>query len=180
MSSRETILRAAATLLSRNNGATMDEVAKAAGISRATLHRYFAGRKTLIKALEELGIAETERAFQAARLDEGTATEALHRVVAETESTAPLLSFLLSEDQLYLEEPSEGWQQLEDRLAALFHRGQADGEFRIDMSTTWLSDALLALIAAAAWSAQFGRIASKDYRAMVLDLFLNGARREQP
>ncbi|MEU6408227.1 TetR family transcriptional regulator [Microbispora sp. NPDC046933] len=41
---RDHVLRCAADLLSRKATATQDEIAKAAGISRATLHRHFAGR----------------------------------------------------------------------------------------------------------------------------------------
>ena len=55
---RDHVLRSAAALLTRRSTATMDEVAKAAGISRATLHRHFAGRDALVRALEALGIAE--------------------------------------------------------------------------------------------------------------------------
>ncbi len=46
---REHVLRSAADLLTRKSTATMDEVAKAAGISRATLHRQFAGRDALVR-----------------------------------------------------------------------------------------------------------------------------------
>lgn len=73
---RDHVLRSAAALLTRKSTATMDEVAKAAGISRATLHRQFAGRDALVRALEALGIEECEAALDAARLDEGTAQEA--------------------------------------------------------------------------------------------------------
>ncbi len=44
----------------------MDDIARAAGISRATLHRHFAGRDALIRALEELGIAQFAQAMDAA------------------------------------------------------------------------------------------------------------------
>src|SRR5690349_9858841 len=91
---REHVLRTAAALLTRKSTATMDEVAKAAGISRATLHRHFAGRDALVRALEVLGIAECEAALDAARLDEGTAGEAVRRLVSEIRPAAGLLAFL--------------------------------------------------------------------------------------
>ncbi len=72
---REQVLRSAAALLSHKSTATMDEVAKAAGIGRATLHRHFAGRDALVKALENLGLREFEAALDTARLDEGTSEE---------------------------------------------------------------------------------------------------------
>ncbi|GAA3307873.1 TetR/AcrR family transcriptional regulator [Streptomyces cinereospinus] len=132
---REHVLRCAAALLTRKSTATMDEVAKAAGISRATLHRHFAGRDTLVRALEALGIAECEAALDAARLDEGSASDAVRRLVREIEPAAGLLSFLYSENQLFEgEEQHEGWARLDARVAALFRRGQDGGEFRIDLT----------------------------------------------
>ncbi|WP_231634010.1 TetR/AcrR family transcriptional regulator, partial [Streptomyces clavuligerus] len=81
---RERVLRAAAALLARKSTATMDEVAKAAGIGRATLHRHFAGRDALVRALEEFGLRELEAAVEEARPDEGSAPEALRRLIGAT------------------------------------------------------------------------------------------------
>lgn len=69
---RERVLKEAAALLTRRASTPMDEIARAAGISRATLHRHFAGRDALIRALEEHGIAQFVQAMDAARLEEGT------------------------------------------------------------------------------------------------------------
>nr|BFE79473.1 hypothetical protein GCM10020093_020740 [Planobispora longispora] len=68
---RDHVLHVAADLLTRKATATMEEVARAAGISRATLNRHFTGRDALVRALEELGIAKCEAALEAARLEEG-------------------------------------------------------------------------------------------------------------
>ena len=62
---RERVLRDAAGLLTRKSGATMDEVARAAGISRATLNRQFAGRDALVRALEELAYENANADFEA-------------------------------------------------------------------------------------------------------------------
>ncbi|MBD0837894.1 TetR/AcrR family transcriptional regulator [Streptomyces sp. TRM68416] len=179
---RDHVLRSAAALLTRKSTATMDEVAKAAGISRATLHRQFAGRDALVRALESLGIAECEAAMEAARLDEGTATEAVRRLVREIEPAAGLLAFLVTENQLFEgEEQNAGWARLDARIAALFRRGQLDGEFRIDLSPVWLTEAFYGLVGSAAWSVLDGRVAAKDFQFMIVELLLGGAlRREEP
>ncbi|MFF3754269.1 TetR/AcrR family transcriptional regulator [Streptomyces sp. NPDC002018] len=174
---RDQVLRTAAALLTRKATATMDEVARASGIGRATLHRHFAGRDALVKALEQLGIQEMETALDAARLDEGTAAEALRRLVGRIEPSAGLLAFLLTENQLFEGEVSDGWARIDARCSALFRRGQERGEFRIDLSHVWLTEALYGLISAGAWVTQDGRVATKDFQYMIVELLLGGAQR---
>ncbi|WP_225320488.1 MULTISPECIES: TetR/AcrR family transcriptional regulator [Streptomyces] len=177
---RDHVLRSAAALLTRKSTATMDEVARAAGISRATLHRHFAGRDALVRALESLGIAECEAALAAARPDEGPASEAVRRLVHEIEPAAGLLAFLYTENQLFEgEEQNEGWARLDARIGALFRRGQASGEFRIDLTPAWLTEALYGLMASGAWAVAEGRVARKDFTHMIVELLLGGALRRE-
>ncbi|MFJ3233099.1 TetR/AcrR family transcriptional regulator [Streptomyces sp. NPDC086787] len=177
---RDQVLRSAAALLTRKATATMDEVAKAAGISRATLHRHFAGRDALVRALESLGIAECEAALEAARLDEGPVSDAVRRLVRAIEPAAALLGFLYTENQLFEgEQQNEGWTRIDERVAALFRRGQETGEFRIDLTPAWLTDALYGLLASAAWAVSEGRVAPKDFTHMVTELLLGGALRRE-
>lgn len=174
----EQVLRSAAALLSRRSTATMDEVARAAGIGRATLHRHFAGRDALVRALEDLGIQEFEAALDAAGLDEGSAEDGLRRLIVAVEPAAGLLSFLVTENQLFEgDEMNEGWDRLDARVAAFFRRGQERGEFRIDLTPAWLTEALYALIGAGAWAVQAGRVAGQEFPHMIAELLLGGARR---
>ncbi|MEV8018645.1 TetR/AcrR family transcriptional regulator [Streptomyces sp. NPDC086554] len=175
---RDQVLRSAAALLTRKGSATMDEVARAAGISRATLHRHFAGRDALVRALEELGIQEFEAAIDAARLDEDSASDALRRLVKEIEPAAGLLAFLVTENQLFEgEEQHEGWARLDADVAALFRRGQEGGEFRIDLTPVWLTEALYGLVGSGAWAVLDGRVAAKDFSYMIAELLIGGAQR---
>lgn len=175
---RTEVLRSAAALLSRKATATMDEVARAAGIGRATLHRHFAGRDALVRALEQMCIEETEAALDGARLDEGPADEAVRRLIGASESVAPLLAFLYTENQLFEDgQQNDGWTRLDDRLAALFRRGQEQGVFRIDLTPAWLCEAFYGLIGSGAWAVADGRVAAKDFQYMIAELLLGGARR---
>ncbi|MFE0415572.1 TetR/AcrR family transcriptional regulator [Streptomyces tendae] len=179
---REQVLRSAAALLTRKSTATMDEVARAAGLSRATLHRHFAGRDALVRALESLGIAECEAALAAARTDTGPAADAVRRLVREIEPSAGLLAFLYTENQLFEgEEQNEGWTRIDAGLTELFRRGQQSGEFRIDLTPAWLTEALYGLLASGAWAVAEGRVARNDFTHMIVELLLGGAlRREGP
>ncbi|MFD3947256.1 TetR/AcrR family transcriptional regulator [Streptomyces sp. NPDC058579] len=175
---RAQVLLAAAALLSRKSTATMDEVARAAGIGRATLHRHFAGRDALVRALEAMGIEEFEAALDAARLDEGPADQAVRRLVAEIEPNAQLMAFLVTENQLFEgDQINEGWSRLDARVSDLFRRGQEEGTFRIDLSPAWLTEALYGLASSCAWAVMDGRVAAKDFQFMITELMLGGARR---
>ncbi|MFB7592146.1 TetR/AcrR family transcriptional regulator [Streptomyces sp. NPDC056169] len=175
---RTQVLHSAAALLSRKSTATMDEVARAAGIGRATLHRHFAGRDALVRALEELGLQELEAAVDQARLDDGPADEVVRRLVAGMEPMAPLLSFLVTENQLFEgDQQNDGWARLDARVSDLFRRGQEQGTFRIDLTPAWLTEALYGLIGSGAWAVQDGRVAAKDFQYMIVELLLGGARR---
>ncbi|SHM11235.1 transcriptional regulator, TetR family [Streptomyces yunnanensis] len=175
---REHVLTEAAALLARRATTSMDEIARAAGISRATLHRHFAGRDALIRALEEHGIERFARAIDAARLDEGDAAGALRRLVREAEPVAGVLAFLFTENQLFENEPvNAGWAQLDARLTALFRRGQEEGTFRVDLSAIWLTEAFYGLLGAGAWAVHEGRVARNDLDHSIAELLLGGIRR---
>lgn len=175
---RTQVLHAAAALLSRKATATMDEVARAAGIGRATLHRHFAGRDALVRALEELGLQEMEAALDRAGLEDGPEDEVVRRLIAEVEHVAPLLSFLVTENQLFEgEQQHEGWAHADARVSALFRRGQESGVFRIDLTPAWLTEAFYGLVGSGAWAVQDGRVAAKDFQYMIAELLLGGARR---
>ncbi|MEU3961672.1 TetR/AcrR family transcriptional regulator [Streptomyces buecherae] len=171
------VLRTAATLLTRKATTSLDEIAKAAGISRATLHRHFAGRDALIRALEELGIARFEAALDAAAIEEGDATGALRRLITHIEPEAALLAFLTTENQLFEGEVHAGWDRLDERMNSLFRRGQESGAFRVDLTAAWCTEALYGLVGAAAWAVHAGRIAPRDTEKMIAELLLGGVRR---
>lgn len=175
---RERVLKEAAALLTRRASTSMDEIARAAGISRATLHRHFAGRDALIRALEEHGIARFAQAMDTARLDEGDAPAALRRLIREAEPVAAVLGFLFTENQLFEDgEINAGWAELDARITALFRRGQEDGDFRLDLSAAWFTEAFYGLLGAGAWSVHEGRVARNDLTHSIAELLLGGIRR---
>ncbi|MBY8884353.1 TetR/AcrR family transcriptional regulator [Streptomyces sp. PTM05] len=177
---REQVLRDAAALLTRRATASLDEIARAAGVSRATLHRHFPGREALVRALGALGVAQTEERLDAARVEEGDPVEAVRRLIEEAIPVSGFLAFLYGENQLYDDaELNAGWARIDERVSALFHRGQEQGLFRYDLTPAWLCEALYALIAASAWSVQDGKMAPRDSARMVGDLLLGGMLRER-
>ncbi|MBO0681359.1 TetR/AcrR family transcriptional regulator [Mycolicibacterium sp. S2-37] len=174
---RDQLLQSAADFLGRRPNATLDEIAAAVGVSRATLHRYFAGKPALMAALDELAIAEMRAAIDSARLQEESAADALRRLVSACRPVAPYLCLLYSQSQeLDADESMQGWAETDAAITALFERGQRAGEFRPDLSAAWLTEALYSLVAGAGWVIQVGRVAERDFDHMITELLLNGAR----
>ncbi|WP_107057328.1 TetR/AcrR family transcriptional regulator, partial [Streptomyces sp. NRRL WC-3742] len=175
---RDTVLEAAVGVLSRRPGAHLDEIARAAGISRATLHRLFPGREALIREVGLLGLHRFAAALDTAAVDDGDAEAALRRLVDASVPDAALCAFLAGENQLYENEDiNDLWEVQIARLHALFLRGQQQGVFRIELSAAWLSEAFFDLVAGIGWSIQDGRLAPRDAAFSLAELFLGGALR---
>jgi len=174
----ERVLRAAGDFLSRRPSATMDEIASAVGVSRATLHRYFAGRAALLAALDQLAITQLREALKNARLQDGSAAEALRRLATECEPVSGHLLLLYTESQDFeANQPKEAWAEIDGEIRKLFERGQREGEFRSELSAFWLTEAFLTLCSGAAWVIQAGEAGRRQFGDMVTDLLLHGVTR---
>src|SRR4051795_2857923 len=78
----ERILAAAGDALASDPEANMAEIARRAGVVRATVYVHFPTREALIAAVTEHAVTEVTEAIHAAEPADGDATEALERVVA--------------------------------------------------------------------------------------------------
>ncbi|MGZ8802519.1 MAG: TetR/AcrR family transcriptional regulator [Mycobacterium sp.] len=175
--SRDQLLRAAADFLGRRPNATQDEIATAVGVSRATLHRHFSGRLALMEALEALAIAEMREVLKGVRLHEGSATEALRRLVSACEPVSPYMALLYSQSQeLDFDNTLDAWQEIDTEITSLFQRGQRDGDFRPDLTAAWLTEVFYSLVGGTAWAVRAGRVAGRDFDRLISDLLLHGVR----
>jgi AcrR family transcriptional regulator len=175
---RDTVLLAAVGLLSRQPTAAMDEIARAAGISRATLHRLFPGRDALLHEIATFALQRMEAALDTAAVDEGDPVDAVRRLAEAIIPDAELVAFLSGESKLFEDDAiNDGWDRIDARVAALFLRGQQSGAFRIELPSSWLSEAFFALLAGVGWAVQDGRLAVRDSTRALTELFLGGAVR---
>ncbi|MCV7427500.1 TetR/AcrR family transcriptional regulator [Mycobacterium montefiorense] len=172
---RDKMLRKAAEFLGQRPAASLDEIATALTVSRATLHRHFAGRPALIAALRDVAVTELEAALTSARLTEGSAIEALQRLVIACEPAAGYLVLMYSQSrELDVEETLSFFNTLDDAITTLFARGQQAGEFRTDLTAVWLTEAFYSLVTGGAWAIQIGRVAGRDFTHMITSLLLQG------
>jgi TetR/AcrR family transcriptional repressor of mexCD-oprJ operon len=178
---RDSVLLAAGGVLSRQPTAAMDEIARAAGISRATLHRLFPGRDALVREVAALALHRMSEALDSAAIDQGDPIEALRRLADAVIPNAATIAFLAGENRLFDDTAiNDAWDALDARVVALFLRGQQSGSFRVELTAAWLSEAFFDLLAGVGWAVQEGRLAPRDSHHALTELFLGGALRRDP
>jgi len=153
------ILDAAIAVLARRPDASMEEIARRAGVSRQTVYAHYPSREALIRAVQQRALAETIAAMDAAELHVGPAAAALDRLVRagwQTLERYPLLmdvrAEMTADEEFALHHP------ILDRLERLVRRGQRRGEFDRAMPASWLLSSFLALSHAAAEEVRAGRM----------------------
>ncbi|MGY1803502.1 TetR/AcrR family transcriptional regulator [Blastococcus sp. SYSU D00922] len=177
--SSDSVAEAASRLLAVRPAASMAEVAAAAGISRATLFRRFPSRAALVEELGRRAVVAYTSAVDAARPEEGQATEALLRLLGQLAGLAPGYGLLALQP---LGEPVEAdllelATAADDRVRRLVHRGQEAGDFRVDLPAEWVLSSVTWLVVAAADGVRLGRLAPRDVERLVCTTVLDGLRR---
>lgn len=146
---RQGLLEAASGALALNPDASLNEIARLAGLTRATLYRHFGSREKLIAVLRKDALACAHEVIAGARIDEGTAGEALGRVVSGILAFGgrfrPLLMEGAARDHDFLQQREAAFAP----VATIVVRGQRSGAIRGDVSPQWVLTALIALLAAA-------------------------------
>ena len=169
---RRMLLEAAAGALAKDSEASLSDVARLAGLTRATLYRHFGSREKLIEALRDDALKAAEEAVRTARVEEGTAPEALGRVIAALISLGgqfwPLLMVTADRDADFLLMR----RQVFAPVLGIVQRGQTAGQIRTDVSAQWVVTALTALLEAAVPRARGG--ANEDIAEEVCGLLLCG------
>jgi AcrR family transcriptional regulator len=158
------ILDAAVDALASDPEASMAEIARRAGVVRATIYVHFPARDALIEAVTRRAIAEVEQVINAAEPHRGPPAEALARVVDASWQRLGRYHALVA-----INTQHHGHDELRQRhssvlatLQPLIERGQADGTFRVDVPAAWHLSMLMALIHAASGELSAGRVNDAD------------------
>ena len=153
------ILDGALDALASDPDASMAEIARRAGVVRATIYVHFPTREALIAAVTRRAVAEVTEAIEAAEPTRGEAREALQRVVAAAWSNLGRFHALVEiNTRLASANLHELHHPVLAVLAPLVERGQRDGVFRRDVPAAWHLSMLLALVHAASGELSSGRI----------------------
>lgn len=175
------LLNAVSAALAANLGASTQEIAAAAGISRATLHRAFSSREKLVDTVAAHAVREGKRIFDEAGIDDRPAAEAFERLSASVVPLAIAYSLLWSEPaisqtvRLHAEA-----ERLDDRFERYFERGQAEGVFRTDLAPRWLAYSAGAQAIAAWWSIGDGYVGAREGPKLFRRTLLAGIAGQAP
>lgn len=136
---RAGILRAAARTLAVDPSASIDQIARAAGLSRRALYGHFDDRQALLTELISAG-AQRFNAI-ASSLDEPHPPLALARLTAAlwTEAAHVQIAAALALDEMHVDETATALAPLRRTLAAIVRDGQEDGSLRTDMAAPTLA-----------------------------------------
>src|SRR3712207_9383665 len=106
----------------------MDDIAAAAGISRATLFRRYPNRQALVSAVARAAAEAYVTATDTARLEEGPPDVALRRLIGALAPLGARFGLLTSQplDELVEQELLALVHDSDECLRALVRRGQAD------------------------------------------------------
>ncbi|WP_136053648.1 TetR/AcrR family transcriptional regulator [Microbacterium sp. K24] len=136
---RAGILDAARIALSSDPHASVDVIARSAGLSRRTLYGHFDDRDALIRELISSG-AQRFNAI-AASVDDPDSRIALARLAARLwqEAAHVQVAAALALDEAHVEHTAAALAPLRRTVAALARRGQDDGSFRTDLAAPTLA-----------------------------------------
>jgi TetR/AcrR family transcriptional regulator, mexCD-oprJ operon repressor len=167
---------AARVLVRRGEQASMNDVAAAAGVARATVYRYFPSRQALLDELARLAVRDATERLASARIDEVAAEEGLRRAIRALVDVGDYFVVLARERV----QPDP--QQFESGIAAplhrLFERGATAGEIRQDIPSSWLTNSLVGLVVSVLPSKPV--LGKDDTIAAITGLFFDGVRSPRP
>jgi AcrR family transcriptional regulator len=162
------LLDVAVEVLLADPSASQAQVAEAAGIGRTTLHKYYATRDDLLRAVGHRALDRWEEVVDG--VDGG-----LPELVAAIVPIGPHMAFLWRTPMFdHAEDIIERWRTIESRTLAALKQAQARGRLRPEVPDFWLLQTFYSLIYVAAESVHSGHLAPRDAPDLVVDTLLNG------
>ncbi|MBT2512963.1 TetR/AcrR family transcriptional regulator [Arthrobacter sp. ISL-30] len=147
--SARAILEAAERLLAEDPGASMEQIAEAAGLTRTTVHRRFANRQALTDALAVSAKLQLAQAIEAGSPDTAPPLIALYRVTSNVLRTKSAWRFTLGNPLADTSAAAAIWDEINARCLQLLSRAQREGLLDPAADLEWTRQVYYALMSEA-------------------------------
>src|SRR4249919_3048596 len=166
----EAIVTGALDALASDPDASMAEIARRAGVVRATIYMHFPTREALLDAVMEQATGQVADAIRNAEPGRGEPNEALERVLLATWRQLSQFHNILqiNINRLSAKELRRRHLPMTTQIVPLLERGQQEGVFRSDVSAEWLIAVVRAIIHVASTELQGGRLSEAEVERTML------------
>jgi AcrR family transcriptional regulator len=166
----QSILEAALEALASDPDASMAEIARRAGVVRATIYVHFPTRESLLDAVMERAVADVATAMTEAEPHRGEPKEALDRVLRATWKELDRFHNLLAINtaRLSVKELHRRHLPMTTQLWPLIERGQEKGMFRSDVPVSWHVAVIRAIVHTASAELRSGRLSDAEVEPVML------------
>ncbi|WP_188193165.1 TetR/AcrR family transcriptional regulator [Nonomuraea sp. SYSU D8015] len=169
------ILEAGTRLLSYDPGASVADIAKAAGVGRVTLYGHFPSREALVDAVLDHAGGVADTVLEDPSIDTAPAPEAMAGLLR---SSWEILDrhrrlFVAADRVMATERIREHHDRPLRRVERLIARGQRESVFRTDLPLPWLVTTFFAIIHSAAQEREAGRLAADEVERVLVTTMLS-------
>lgn len=156
---KDVIIDAALTCLGENPGASMAEIARAAGVGRVTLYGHFADRRELVVAVFAVTMDRAEAELAAVDIGQDAWGCLLELIQSSWRVLQQFNSLLAAADRYLTAEQIRGYHDKPlARVVSVLEKGRIEGIFRTDHSLAWQAACFYAILHGAAAEIRGGRL----------------------
>jgi AcrR family transcriptional regulator len=176
---KRSLLDVAAEVLVADPSASLTQVAEAAGIGRTTLHKQYATREDLLRAVGNRVIDLWEQVTEVASVDD--ADGGLRAAIEAMIPIGPQLAFLWRTPSFDHDQDLETrWNAFTQQTLAILKRAQDRGVISAAVPDWWLLSTFHAVIYIASERVQLGHLARLDAPGLALSTLLHGIGPQTP
>ncbi len=179
--SRRALLDAAIEVLLRNPGASLNEIAQAAGVGRATLYRHFESREQLLRELALESMRVIDEVTQPIAEENLDARTTLERGMIAIMQVADRFHFLLACGSLAENDPEVEavYRRQIDELTELVEWGKSEGSIDPDLTTDLIVGLIDSLVNAGWWAVHTGSLDTDAAGRQAAQILFAGVGRER-
>ncbi|WP_133408482.1 TetR/AcrR family transcriptional regulator [Parashewanella tropica] len=175
---RAKLIETGTSLLAINPGASLSEIAKYAGVGRASLHRHFSSKEALVSVLSIEAIRQFKTALNEAISRSEIPVEQLSTLIELLVPHGDCVHFILYEWKTFEhQETMTEYLSLEREILALIESCKQQGTIANTLSSRWIYYLIDSTVYTAWYAIQDGTLAAREAPKVASNNVLNGLKR---